>query len=222
MQTYLERDLRALSAVSSLPDFQRMMRIAAQRTGRLLNQADVARDAGLSHATCHRYLNLLETGFQISRLKPFATNPTTALVKSPKLFWADAGVAAWLAGINGLDALSERADSGFWLEQAIFQTLQAWCGSDPFKRRLGYWRTRDASEVDFIIEMGERAVAIEVKAGARVGLGDVKGLRNFAENHGTTANLVRGIVLYGGVECRCLGNNIVALPYAALFPTRSA
>ena len=60
VQTYLERDLRQLSAVSSLPDFQRVMALAAQRTGKLLNQADLARDAALSHPTTHRYLNLLE------------------------------------------------------------------------------------------------------------------------------------------------------------------
>jgi len=65
-QTYLERDLRQLSAVASLPDFQRLMALAAQRTGKLLNQADLARDAALSHPTAHRYLNLLETGCLIT------------------------------------------------------------------------------------------------------------------------------------------------------------
>lgn len=61
-------------------------------------------------------------------------------------------------------------------------------------------------------------MAIEVKASGRVGLGDVKGLRRFAENFGGSTKLVRGVVLYGGRECRFLGSDIVALPYAALFP----
>jgi uncharacterized protein len=94
VQTYLERDLRQLSAVSSLPDFQRMMMLAAQRTGKLLNQADLSRDAALSHPTAHRYLNLLETGCLIARIRPMATNPSTALVKAPKLLWTDCGLAA--------------------------------------------------------------------------------------------------------------------------------
>ncbi len=68
VQTYLERDLRQLSDVASLPDFQRLMALAAQRTGKLLNQADLARDAALSHPTAHRYLNLLETGCLITRI----------------------------------------------------------------------------------------------------------------------------------------------------------
>ena len=115
VQTYLERDLRQLSAISSLPDFQRLMMLAAQRTGKLLNQADLARDAALSHPTAHRYLNLLETGCMITRIRPLATNPTAALVKAPKLLWTDCGLAAWLAGIRSSAevATSMDADSGW-------------------------------------------------------------------------------------------------------------
>ena len=126
VQTYLERDLRQLSAISSLPDFQRLMMLAAQRTGKLLNQADLARDAALSHPTAHRYLNLLETGCMITRLRPLATNPTAALVKAPKLLWTDCGLAAWLAGIRSSAEVTTRMDSGFWLEQTLFQTLETW------------------------------------------------------------------------------------------------
>ena len=115
VQTYLERDLRQLSAISSLPDFQRLMMLAAQRTGKLLNQADLARDAALSHPTAHRYLNLLETGCMITRLRPLATNPTAALVKAPKLLWTDCGLAAWLAGIRSSAEVTTRMDSGFLL-----------------------------------------------------------------------------------------------------------
>jgi len=218
VQTYLERDLRALSAIASLADFQRMMRIAAQRTARLLNQAEVARDAGLAHATCHRYLNLLETGCQIARLQPYSTNPTLALVKSTKLFWNDSGLAAWLAGIHDASVLQQRADLGFWLEQAVFQTLQAWRGIDPVRRRLTYWRTRGGNEVDFVLELDQRCVAVEVKAGSRVGIDDARGLRRFADNLPHGVALVRGVVLHGGQEARALANDLVALPANALFP----
>lgn len=218
VQTYLERDLRELSDVSSLPDFQRMMRIAAQRTGRLLNQAEVARDTGIAHATCHRYLNLLETGFQIARLKPFTANPTTALVKSAKLFWSDSGLASWLAGIHDGVALQQRADAGFWLEQAVFQTLQSWRATDPFRRRLSYWRTRGGDEVDFVLEDEQRCVAIEIKAGSRVGADDMRGLRRFADSQSRATKPVRCVVLYGGRDIRFFGDHATAIPYAALFP----
>jgi predicted AAA+ superfamily ATPase len=115
--------LRQLSAVSSLPDFQRVMILAAQRTGKLLNQADLARDPALSHPTTHRYLNLLETGFLVRRIRPMATNPSAAIVKAPKLFWTDCGLGAWLAGIKSSADATQRLDAGFWLEQTLFQTL---------------------------------------------------------------------------------------------------
>jgi predicted AAA+ superfamily ATPase len=217
VKTYLERDLRDLSNIESLPDFQRLMQIAAQRTGRLLNQAEIARDAGISHATCHRYLNLLETGCQIERVAPFTANPV-ALVKSPKLFWRDSGVACWLGGIYDLAALAQRKDLGFWLEQAVFQSLHAWRAMDPFRRRLSFWRTRGGAEVDFVLEQGQDIVALEIKAGSRIGLGDVAGLRRFIESQESRASFVRGIALYGGSDIRFFGEDIVALPCGALFP----
>jgi predicted AAA+ superfamily ATPase len=100
------------------------MILAAQRTGKLLNQADLARDAALSHPTAHRYLNLLEQGCLITRIRPMGTNPSTALVKAPKLLWTDCGLAAWLAGIRSSADVTARIDAGFWLEQTLFQTLK--------------------------------------------------------------------------------------------------
>lgn len=113
VQTYLERDLRQLSAVSSLPDFQRVMALTANRCARLLNQSDLARDAALPQPTVHRYLNLLETGCLLVRLGPYTTHPTTGLVKSKKALWSDCGLAAWLAGIKSGQDLVNRLDQGF-------------------------------------------------------------------------------------------------------------
>lgn len=145
VQTYLERDLRQLSAVSNLPDFQRVMALAANRGARLLNQSELARDAALPQPTVHRYLNLLETGCLLVRLSPFATNPSTGLVKAKKLLWSDCGLAAWLAGIRNAADLARRLDPGFWLEQAIFQTLQVWRALEPSRRKIHFWRDRSGA-----------------------------------------------------------------------------
>src|SRR5208282_2965789 len=181
VQTYLERDLRQLSAVSSLPDFQRVMMLAARRTGKLLNQADLARDAALSHPTTHRYLNLLETGCLVTRIRPVATNPSAALVKAPKLLWTDCGLAAWLAGIKSSADATQRLDAGFWLEQTLFQTLDTWRALDAQRRKLHYWRDRAGHEVDFILEEAGRLVALEIKAGSQVTTSDVIGIRAFQD-----------------------------------------
>lgn len=217
VQTYLERDLRQLSAVSSLPDFQRLMTLGALRTGRLLNQADLARDAALSHATAHRYLKLLETGCLITRLQPLGTNPSAALVKAPKLLWSDCGLAASLAGIKSSAGMARRMDSGFWLEQTLFQTLQSWRALEPQRRKLHYWRDRAGSEVDFILEQDHQLVALEIKASRQASQSDASGIHALREYMKRPAALVRGAVLYAG-EARPLGKDVFALPWGWMAP----
>lgn len=218
VKTYLERDLRQLSNIESLSDFQRLMQVAAQRTGRMINQADMARDANISHATCHRYLNLLETGCQIERIKPFTANPALSIVKSPRLFWCDSGLAAWLAGLRNTDDLARRSDLGFWLEQAVFTTLQAWRSANLFRRRLSYWRMRSGAEVDFVLEQDDRILAVEIKTGSKIRMDDTSSLQEFLRLHGDRAGFIKGVVLYGGDDVRYFGDTIVALPYKTLFP----
>lgn len=218
VQTYLERDLRDLARIADLAPFQRLMRLAAQRTGKLLNQSDLARDMELPQATAHRYLNLLETGYQITRLPVYATNPVTSLVKAKKLFWNDCGLAAWLAEIGSEKDVSQRFEGGHWLEQAIYQTLQTWKSLDPIKRRIYYWRNRQGREVDFILEHQGRIVALEIKSAASVGPRDTEGLLAFREALGKKKGLVRFIVLYGGQEPRELGEDCLALPWGWMFP----
>lgn len=217
VQTYLERDLRQLSAVSSLPDFQRVMALAAQRTGKLLNQADLARDAALSHPTTHRYLNLLETGCLITRVRPLATNPAAAIVKAPKLLWADCGLAASLAGIKSSIDLANRMDAGFWLEQTLFQTLQTWRALEPQRRKLHFWRDRAGHEVDFILEQDGHLVALEIKKSSQVTASDTAGIRTFRDSLKQKSLLVRGVVLHAG-RARPLDANNVALPWGWMVP----
>jgi predicted AAA+ superfamily ATPase len=220
VQTYLERDLRQLSAVSSLPDFQRVMALAAHRTGRLLNQADIARDAALTHPTTHRYLNLLETGCLVTRLRPLTTNPNVALVKTPKLLWTDSGLAAALAGIRTPTEAVARPDAGFWLEQALFQTLQTWRALDPFQRKLHFWRDRPGHEVDFILEQEGKLVALEVKTGSTVTNSDAGGIRAFRDALKKSQPLVRSIVLHAG-QARPLEKDLLALPWGWMMPATS-
>jgi predicted AAA+ superfamily ATPase len=217
IQTYLERDLRQLSAVSSLPDFHRIMALAAQRTAKLLNQAALSRDAALSHPTAHRYLNLLETGCLITRLRPLATNLAGALVKAPKLLWNDCGLAAALAGIRSSTDVASRLDAGFWLEQTLFQTFQTWRALEPQRRKLHFWRDRTGHEVDFILEQDGKWVALEIKAGSQVTTSDTTGIRAFRESMKRKASLVRGVVLNAG-KARPLDRDDVALPWGWMVP----
>jgi len=217
VQTYLERDLRQLSTISSLPDFQRLMMLAAQRTGKLLNQADLARDAAISHPTAHRYLNLLETGYLVTRIRPLTTNPSAALVKAPKLLWTDCGLAAWLAGIKSGTEAAQRLDAGSWLEQTLFQTLDTWRALDPQRRKLHFWRNRAGHEVDFVLEEASRLIALEIKAGTQVTTSDLIGIRSFRESLKRKKSLVRGVVLHAG-KARPLDADDLALPWGWMVP----
>jgi uncharacterized protein len=220
VQTYLERDLRQLSEVSNLADFQRVMSLAAQRTGKLLNQSELARDAGITQPTCHRYLNLMETGYLLTRLQTYSSNPSSGLIKSKRLFWNDCSLGAYLAGIRSVDHLNDRYDRGFWLEQTLFQSIKSWISLDPLNRKVSYWRDRAGNEVDFILEDGNQCVAVEVKEGSTVRSSDKKSILEFQKSLGRKSRLIRGVILSGSAQCRPLGDNILALPYGWLVPAQ--
>ncbi len=122
--TYLERDLRQMSQVESLVDFRRVMALLGLRTGQLLNQSDVARDAGLSQPTIHRYLNLLEATHLFERVPAYLRSHTTRLLKSPPAFWSDVGLAVFLAGYYSVGELAGARELGAFFETLIYQHLR--------------------------------------------------------------------------------------------------
>ena len=200
---YLERDLRQLAAVEHLADFRRLMRAACLRLGNVLNQADLARDVGLPPSTAKRYMNLMETSFQLVRLEPYAVNRTKRLVKSPKLFWTDSGLAMYVAG--------EREPRGAHLENIVLNDLLSWrdtCGDRP---QVLYWRTDGTAEVDFVIERGDRLLPVEVKSGARVTCSDTNSLRLFLDEYSDLAD--GALVLYAGDEVFWIADQILAVPW---------
>ena len=168
-RTYLERDLQNLSAIASLSDFRRLMRAAARCTGQMLNQTELARDTGLPQPTVHRWLNLLETSSLAVRLPAFSVNRSRRLIKSPRLYWADTGLALHLAGLA--------TPAGAHLENLILAALLAWRDARLERAELTYWRTVSGDEVDFVIEAGDRCLPVEVKATTRPRLADVAHLR---------------------------------------------
>lgn len=203
VQTYLERDLQSLASVDNLVDFRRLMRAASHRLGGLTNQAEIGRDLQVPRATVQRHLNLLETSFQLLRLPPYAVNRTKRLVKSPKLYWSDPALALWLAG--------RTAPSPAHLENLVLADLLAWRDGQVPRPELLYWRTTSEREVDFVIELGERLLAIEVKAGVQPSYGDSAGLRLFRQEYGE--RFAGGLLLHGGEETQWLAEDILATPW---------
>lgn len=206
--SYLERDLRDLAAVTALGDFQRLMRAAALRIGNLVNQAELGRDVGLTAMTVHRYLNLLESSYQVVRLEAYAINRSKRLIKSPKLYWSDPGLALHLAGGGNV------GPTGAHFENLVLCDLLAWRESQAPKPSISYWRTASGHEVDFVIEHGRHLLGVEVKSGAQPRLRDIPGLQALLADYGHSA--IGGLVLHGGSESYWLAERILAAPWWAV------
>lgn len=203
VRTYLERDLHDLSAVAALPDFRRLMRAACFRLGQLVNQTDLGRDVALPQPTVHRYLNLLETSYLLIRLPAYAVNFTKRLIKSPKIYWGDTGIALHLA--------AGAEPGGAHLENLILADLLAWRDARLEHAELFYWRTTIGEEVDLVIETGGRLLPIEVKASGRPRLGDAKHLRTFGAEYGEKARA--GLLLHTGKTLEWIAPNVLATPW---------
>jgi predicted AAA+ superfamily ATPase len=207
VRTYLERDLQDLAAISALPDFRRLMRAACLRLGQLVNQTELGRDVALPQPTVHRWLNLLETSYLLVRLPAYAVNRTKRLIKAPKVYWGDTGVALHLAEVE--------EPGGAHLENLVLHDLLAWRDARLERAELGYWRTAIGEEVDFVIEAGGRLLPIEVKATARPRLADVRHLRTFRAEYGKKSRA--GLLLHTGSALEWLAPDVLAAPWWRVF-----
>lgn len=203
VRTYLERDLQALSSISALPDFRRLMRAACLRIGQLINQTELGRDVALPQPTVHRYMNLLETSYLLVRLPAYAVNRTKRLIKAPKLYWGDTGVALHLSGLD--------APQGAHLENLILNDILAWRDSRLESADVMYWRTATGEEVDFVIETEGKLLPIEVKSSARPRLSDAKHLLSFRAEYGKKSRT--GLLLHTGSQIEWLAPGILAAPW---------
>jgi len=206
VRTYLERDLQDLASISALPDFRRLMQAACLRVGQLLNQTELGRDVGLPQPTVHRWLNLLETSYLLVRLPAYAVNRTKRLVKSPRIFWGDTGVALHLGA-----QLGPSAPAGAHLENLVVHDLLAWRDARVDRVELAYWRTTIGEEVDFVIEAGGKLLPIEVKATAKPRLADCAHLRTFRQEYGRKARA--GLLLHNGRTVEWLTPDVLAVPW---------
>ena len=203
VQTYLERDLQALSSIAALPDFRRLMRAACLGLGRLVNQSRLGRDIGLKQPTVHRYLKLLETSYLLVRVPAYSVNRTKRLVKSPKLYWGDTGLAMHLA--------QEEEPRGAHLENLVLHDLLAWRDSRSVRAEVLHWRATTGEEVDFVIEAGGQLLPIEVKATKRPRLADAAHLRAFRAEYGRAAR--SGLLLHEGKSLAWLTPEVLAAPW---------
>lgn len=203
VRTYLERDLQALSSIEALPDFRRLMRAVCLRLGGLINQSEISRDIGIPQPTIHRYLNLLQTSYLLSRVLPFASNRTKRLMRSPKVYWGDTGLA--------LHVSEEQNPGGAHLENLVLNDLFAWRDAQIERAEIYFWRTQAGAEVDLIIETAKGILPIEIKSGTRPRIDDARHLRTFRQTQ--KGNVRSGLLVHAGDRTEWIAPDVLAVPW---------
>jgi predicted AAA+ superfamily ATPase len=211
VSTYLERDVRNILNVGSLRDFNRFLRAAAVRTAQTLSMSDLARDVGVSPNTIKAWTSVLQASHMIRLLEPYHRSIGKRLVKSPKLYFLDTGLAAHLMGLYSWQEIAGSPLSGaLWETYAFTQIQRRLLSQGIVNPPLYYWRTKDGREVDFIIEKGGRFIAFEAKLTELPGNDALKGFEYFKDYYGADA-LLSGYVICRVKKGFSLGKGIKAI-----------
>ena len=200
-ETYIQRDLRELVALRNLPEFRRMVRLCAGRVGQLLNYQSLANDVGVSQNTISTWINLLETGYVLFLLPPWFENLGKRLIKSPKLYFYDTGLAAWLMGIDDPAQLATHPLRGHLFENLVITEFAKYFENQGERARLHFWRDSNGQEVDLIVENGVppgKLGLVEIKSSQTYHGDFAKSLRQVSKVLGN--RVARQMVVYGGAD----------------------
>jgi predicted AAA+ superfamily ATPase len=203
VKTYIERDVRDLTQVGDEVKFIKFMTVAAANTGQLLNLASFARDVGISQPTAERWLSIMVTSNLIHLLQPYHNNITKRAIKTPKLYFLDTGLAAYLTRWNTPDVLKNGAIAGAFFETfVISEIVKSYANKGILDVPLYFYRDKDGNEIDLLISEGNTLYPVEIKKHAAPGKDDIAKFNVLDRMSG----IIRGC---GGVVC--LYDNLVTL-----------
>lgn len=195
--TYVERDIRMIRNVESLTLFKKFMQLCALRVGQLLNMTDIARDCGISVSTARSWLSLLETSFIVFQLTPYHNNLNKRLIKSPKLYFYDVGLAAALMDFDETALQRNRTVYGGLFENMVIVDLMKSIGARGLRPAYSFLRDSNQNEIDLIIEHAGRVMPIEIKASETMHKSFFETLHWFKDTEKRSSD---PIVIYGGRE----------------------
>lgn len=168
IQTYLLRDLRELSQIADLSKFLRFLRVTAARTGQLLNYSDLARDVDISIQTAKNWISVLESSMIVYLLQPYHTSYTKRLIKTPRIFFTDTGLCAYLTGWTSTQTLINGAMSGAIFETYVITEILKSFWNTGRRAPLFFYRDKDGKEIDLLIEHDNYLHPVEIKLSATV------------------------------------------------------
>ena len=196
--TYVERDMRQLASVKDLSVFEKFVRLCAGRIGQILNLQSLGNDAGVSHATARAWLSLLEASYILFVLPPWYRNISKRLIKSPKIYFYDVGLASYLLGLENERHVSRDPLRGNLFENLVIMEALKYRYNRGRKSNMCFYRDAKGNEVDMIIEFGSDLFPVEIKAGETITPDYFKGLKQFRR---VVPDLPWGAgLIYGGLE----------------------
>lgn len=209
IRTYIDRDVRDSHDVSNTILFNNFIRAVAARTGQLLNISDIARDISIDNKTTQSWMNILEASGLVYLLHPYYNNITNRIIKTPKVYFLDTGLCAYLTGWDSPKSLERGAMSGAILESYVFSEILKSYWHNAKEPNIYFYRDRDAKEIDFIIEANNTIYPIKVKKTMMPDLGTCK---NFSVLKKLQKTVAKGVVLCLKPEVSFISREIISIP----------
>ena len=198
VQTYLERDLRLIKNIPDLGLFQKFVRLCAGRIGQVLNLSSLALDCGISPNTARSWVSLLESSYLVFLLQPHFRNFNKRLIKMPKLYFYDTGLACYLLGMESPDQVQTHYLKGSLFESLIISELIKYRCHRGQESNCYYWRDKVGHEVDCLLDFGDRLVPVEIKSGETITSGFFEGLSYW--NRLAKTDPRQGFLIYAGTK----------------------
>lgn len=215
IRTYIESDARELANIRNIDKFITMYRLCMIHSGNMFNKNELQKEARLDNKTFDSYFAVMEHTYQIKKLHPFFTNQLKRLIKTPKLYATDTGVLTHLLQITTKEQFEHSHYKGDIIETFIYNELLKANSAALNKVGIFYYRTSDKKEIDFILEFGDKVIAIEIKSSKSVSKYDFKHIYHLQKV--LTNRFEKGIVLYGGEQFLRLDQRMYAVPFGFLF-----
>lgn len=209
IRTYVERDVRMLKNITDLVVFERFIRLCAGRIGHLLNMSNLAVEVGVDTKTIGSWISVLEASFIVFRLQPYHENYNKRIVKMPKLYFYDTGLAVALLGIENADQLTLNPFRGNLFENMVIIDFLKRRYNAGKSNNLFFWRNNVGNEIDLLLAKGNIRIPIEIKSGQTVTGDYFKGIQFWNKMTQTEG----GFVVYGGDMLQKRSNGIMVVPY---------
>ena len=203
-RTYVERDVRRLVNVKNLLQFERFVSLLAGRVGQVVNFTSLANETGVSVSTVSSWLSVLEASFLVFRLPPHFTNIAKRVVKSPKVYFTDVGLVAYLLGIENPSQLKSHPLRGSLFENMVVSDIRKGFTNSGREPKMSFYRTEKGFEIDVIVSTGDRTMPIEIKSSMTYGKNLIRNLEAYCAADPT---VISPLLVYDGVLMKSLGNH---------------